>query len=150
MWRAAVAVACLLTAVQGDDAAKKDQELMEGTWKVVELTEQGTKIADKDLEPIEVSILANKMAIHDGGKFREEIAFKLDAGKKPRAVDFTYTKGLHTGKVELGVYTVEGDILKFCVNETKDGAKEGPRPAEFASTKENGCYLVVLKRVKKP
>jgi len=111
---------------------------------VAELTEMGERLPDKELTPVEVIILGNKMTINDEGKFREEITLKLDATKKPRAVDFNYTKGPNTGKVERGIYVLDGDTLKICVNEKKDG----DRPTEFSSTKANGCSLVVLKKTK--
>jgi uncharacterized protein (TIGR03067 family) len=133
------------TAAQGDPASKKDLELMQGMWKVVELTEEGQKLAQKELTPVEVFILGNKMAIHDDGKFREEITLKLDAAKKIKAVDFVYTKGMNTGKTERGIYAFEGDTLKFCMNEGKDGA----RPTKFLSTKANKCSIAVLQRAKK-
>ena len=131
-------------AVDAGDATSKDLDALRGTWKVVELTELGEKLPDKELAPVEVVILGNKMTINDDGKFREEITLKLDATKKPKAVDFHYSKGPNTGKVERGIYLLEGDTLIFCINEKKDGE----RPTEFASTKGNGCSLAVLKKTK--
>jgi uncharacterized protein (TIGR03067 family) len=132
-------------ASAGDDANVKDVEALTGTWKVVELTEKGEKIAAKELEPVEVVILGTKMTINDEGKFREEISLKIDATKKPKSVDLRYTKGPNTDKVEPGIYDIDGDTLKICSCEKKGG----DRPKDFASTKENECSVVVLKRVKK-
>ncbi|HYV37714.1 MAG TPA: TIGR03067 domain-containing protein [Gemmataceae bacterium] len=149
MVRCLIALTSLMTALvaipQGDDASKKDLDAMQGVWKVVELTESGEKLLEKETEPVEVTILANKMSIHDKGQFREEITLKLDAKAKVKAVDFVYTKGGNTGKTELGIYNLDGDKLTICMNETKGGA----RPTEFTSTKANGCSVAVLKRVKK-
>jgi uncharacterized protein (TIGR03067 family) len=141
----AASVLLIAQAQAGDDPNTKDLEAMQGTWKVVELTEKGEKLAAKETDPVEVVILATKMAIHDDGKFREEITLVLDAKQKPKAVDLKYTKGPNTGKVEPGIYSVEGDTLKICINEKKGGM----RPAEFTSTKQNEFALVVLKKVKK-
>jgi len=135
-------VACVAHA--GDEATQKDLDALRGTWSVVQLTENGEKLPTEKLTPIEVSIIATKLAILDDGKFREEITLKLDASKKPKWVDFRYTKGPNTDKVELGIYLLEGDTLTICTNETKDGT----RPGAFASAKENGCSVVVLKRKK--
>ena len=140
-----LAAGILLVSQAGDDPTMKDLDAMQGTWKVVELTEKGEKLPAKETDPVEVIILATKMAIHDDGKFREEITLKLDAKQKPKAVDLKYTKGPNSGKVESGIYIVEGDTLKICINEKKDGA----RPTEFTSTKQNEFALVVLKKVKK-
>jgi uncharacterized protein (TIGR03067 family) len=137
----------LLTAsavLAGEDANVKDIEALRGTWKVVELTEKGEKIAAKELEPVEVVILGTKMTINDEGKFREEIALKIDAAKKPKTVDLRYTKGPNADKVEPGIYEIDGDTLKICSCEKKGG----DRPKDFTSTKENECSVVLLKRVK--
>jgi uncharacterized protein (TIGR03067 family) len=129
----------------GDDAAKKDLAQMQGVWNVTELVEKGEKLPAKDLTPVKVVILASKMTLTDDGVFREEITLKFNAAQKIRAVDFVYTKGPNVGKSELGIYEINGDTIKFCVNETKDGA----RPVAFVSTKNNGCSVAVLQRVKK-
>jgi uncharacterized protein (TIGR03067 family) len=142
---------CLLTfllltvpAGAGDDMALKDLKAMQGTWKVAELTEKGRKLAAKETDPIAVAVIGTKMSIRDDGAAREEITIKLDGSSTPGAVEFTYTKGPNTGNVERGIYSIEGDTLKFCMNEVKDGK----RPAEFASTRRNGFAYVVLTRTK--
>ena len=140
----AVVLVLFPVLASGGDATSKDLDALRGTWKVTQLTEMGEKLPDKELAPVEVIILGNKMTINDDGKFREEITLKLDATKKPKAVDFNYSKGPNTGKVERGIYLLEGDTLIFCINEKKDGE----RPTEFASTKGNGCSLAVLKKTK--
>jgi uncharacterized protein (TIGR03067 family) len=147
MLRYAMLATAVLLGIQGagDDPNMKDLDAMQGTWKVVELSEKGEKLTAKEIDPVEVVILATKMAINDDGKFREEITLKLDAKQTPKAVDMQYTKGPNTGKVELGIYVVEGDTLKICINDKKDGA----RSTEFTSTKENELSLAVLKKVKK-
>jgi uncharacterized protein (TIGR03067 family) len=140
-----VSAGLLLVQAAGDDPDQKDLDAMQGTWKVVELSEKGEKLTAKEIDPVEVVILATKMAVHDDGKFREELTLKLNAKQKPRAVDLKYTKGPNTGKQESAIYELEGDTLKLCINEKQNGA----RPTEFKSTKENEFSLVVLKKVKK-
>jgi uncharacterized protein (TIGR03067 family) len=147
MLRCMMLTITLVLAAQGagDDPNKKDLDAMQGVWKVVELSEKGTKLAAKETDPVDIVILGTKMAVNDDGKFREEITLKLDAKQTTKAVDFHYTKGPNLGKVEVGIYVLDGDTLKICINEKKDGA----RPTEFTSTKENEFSLVVLKKVKK-
>jgi uncharacterized protein (TIGR03067 family) len=129
----------------GDDLTMRDLDAMQGTWKVIELSEKGEKVAAKDIDPVEVVVLATKMTFNDDGKFREEITLTVDAKQKPKSLDMKYTKGENTGKVQVAIYAIEGDTLKICINEKKDGA----RPTEFKSTKENEFSLVVLKKAKK-
>ena len=65
----------------------------------------------------------------------------LDLTKKPRRMDATYTKGSEKGKTYLGIYSLEGDTLKWCVNVSQD-----ERPAKFATGGSN--FLLILKRQK--
>jgi uncharacterized protein (TIGR03067 family) len=141
-WPIAVLLAVLPA---GDDAALKDLQAMQGTWKVAELVEKGRRIPARDTDPIEVEIVGPRLTIRDDGAAREEIKLKLHVDKGVRAVDFHYTKGPSTGNVERGVYSIDGDTLKICTNEVTDG----PRPTTFASTRRNGFAYVVLVRVKK-
>jgi uncharacterized protein (TIGR03067 family) len=147
MLRCMMLTSALVLAVQGggDDPSTKDLDAMQGVWKVVELFEKGMKLTAKETDPVDIVMLGAKMVVNDDGKFREEITLKLDAKQKVKAVDFNYTKGPNLGKVELGIYELKGDTLKICINEKKNGA----RPTEFSSTKENEFSLVVLKKVKK-
>jgi uncharacterized protein (TIGR03067 family) len=139
-----VGAAAGMAAVAGD-AAKKDLAAMQGVWKVVELAEKGAQLPDKELKPVQMVIDGPMMTLSDDGKFREEVILRLDPSQKLKAVDLVYTKGPNLGKLERGIYSIEGDVLKICVNETKDGA----RPTAFLSTKDNNWSVAVLKRVKK-
>ena len=118
---------------------------MQGVWKVVELIEKGEKLPEKERAPVGVAIKGANMTLSDSGKFREESTLKLDAAGKVKTVDFVYIQGPNKGKTERGIYELDGDTLKFCVNEAKDG----PRPTAFLSTKDNNCAVAVLKRVNK-
>jgi uncharacterized protein (TIGR03067 family) len=137
-------------AAAGVDVVAKDLQAMRGTWKVAELVEKGHWLPAKQTDPIEVVIDGTKMTIRDDGAAREEIALKFGAagtgrvGKALRTVDFTYTKGPSTGNIERGIYSLEGDMLKFCMCEVKDGQ----RPPLFSSTRSNGYSYVVLVRSK--
>lgn len=52
--------------------------------------------------------------------------YKLDPTQEPKAIDITDTFGADAGKTFLGIYTLEGDRLVFCL------ADEGQdRPTEF-------------------
>jgi uncharacterized protein (TIGR03067 family) len=143
-WSLTLALALTACSAAPGDAAVKDLQAMQGTWKVAELTEKGHRLPAKETDPIEVVIVGMRMTIRDDGTAREEIMLKVDAGKTPRAVDFHYTKGPSTGNTERAMYSIEGDTLQFCINETKDS----PRPATFASTRRNGYAFVVLVRAK--
>jgi internalin A len=121
-----------------DDAARKEREKLAGTWKIIS--------AEKDDQPDKAAKNAITTYTADG-KFSVKLpdgtssegTYKLDPGKKPKAIDFTPSKG----KPHEGIYLLEGDSLKICHS---DPGK--PRPNEFAAQAESGQTLLVLTRQK--
>jgi uncharacterized protein (TIGR03067 family) len=77
------------------------------------------------------------------GKFK----FKIDPSLKPKTIDaeiIQAPKEEHKGKTALGIFTLEGDNLKWCLNEP--GNTE--RPKEFAGPAETKVVLATFKREK--
>src|SRR5262245_15790509 len=130
-------------ATAGGDAAKKDMERLQGTWTVVTMEEKGSKAPEEVLKDIAVEIKGDRIIISEKGKLVVEFRYKLDAGKKPRAIDLTHLSGDEKGKTELGIYEVEGDTARFCVS---DAARE--RPGAFGTSKDDDRNLFVIKRKK--
>jgi uncharacterized protein (TIGR03067 family) len=152
--RAAVmsAIVCLVVGVgptaadEKDDAVKKDLAALAGTWVPVSVEIDGRKLGDEELKGVAVTYGASgKISVRRGDKVIGEGTFKIDPGKKPKAIDYKQTsEGEDKGKTALGIYEVEGDTLKLC---TVPEGKE--RPAEFSSKPGSGHYLRVYKREKK-
>jgi uncharacterized protein (TIGR03067 family) len=69
--------------------------------------------------------------------------YKVDVSKKPKQIDMTFTEGPEKDKTMVGIYELEGDTYRVCVNPTGKG-----RPTEFASKPGSGHVLEVLKREK--
>jgi uncharacterized protein (TIGR03067 family) len=67
----------------------------------------------------------------------------VDVAKKPKTIDITFTEGPEKGKTIVGIYELEGDTYKVCINVN---GKE--RPKEFAAKAGSGHGLEVLKREK--
>jgi len=65
--------------------------------------------------------------------------FKLDLTKKPWKMDGTRADGRRKGEIYLGIYSLEGDTLKWCVS--TPGNK---RPTEFVT--KGSQFMLVLKR----
>jgi uncharacterized protein (TIGR03067 family) len=129
-------------ATAGDDG-KKDLAQFQGDWTVAVMEEHGKKAPDDEIKDKRVQIKDDKLTVLEKDKVVLEFRFKLDAAKKPRAIDFTYLTGEDKGTTELGIYEFDGDTVKFCVNE-----KGKERPKEFTTRPDNELNLVVLKRKK--
>lgn len=125
------------------DEAKKDLEKMQGTWIVVVSEHRGNKEPEEKIRKMKVIIKDDVMTIHDGnnGKSNNE-TFRLDASKKPKAIDFL-TSGQAIHKAVLGIYELDGDNLKICVHK-----KDDERPAKFPTAPDGDLSLIILKRAK--
>ena len=127
-----------------DEAVKKDLEALAGTWVPVSVEIDGRK--DEELKGVAVTYEASgKISVRRGDKVIGEGTFKIDPGRKPKAIDYKQTsEGEDKGKTALGIYEVEGDRLKLCT--VPEGKK---RPAEFSSKPGSGHYFRIYKREKK-
>jgi uncharacterized protein (TIGR03067 family) len=138
------------TGALGEDAAKKELELLQGHWVMV-----GRELLGKKATPEELKQLKGVMVIEGnkrtgwsdemGKKVNvQEATIKLDPTANPKAVDKAITKGIGKGETTLGIYKLEGDQLTICL---ALGSKE--RPTEFAGKSNGHAMVVVYKRVKK-
>ena len=127
-----------------DEAIKKDQKLMTGTWRVISLERDGKKTPAEQLEKTRSIIAADgKVTVQREGKTVVQTSFKLDPTKKPKQFEGTYSEGDLKGKTVLGIYEVDGDDMKSCY------ALPGKdRPTEFSSKADSGHVLITYKREK--
>jgi uncharacterized protein (TIGR03067 family) len=132
-------------AAAQDETTKKDLGQIQGTWRLV------SRERDGKADPAEA--IKGVLVTHEGDKFSftgsasgsgaMKGTFKLDATKKPKAVDRMPADGPQKGKTLPGIYRLEGDTLTICVSvEGKD------RPTEFATKPNSGLVLAVFKREK--
>ncbi len=134
----------LLTAVlvlAAPAPEKKDDETIQGTWKVVSMDRGGEKAPEDRIKGVTFVITDGLITIKDP-KREEKANFKLDPTKNPRTIDITPEKGKE--EMVRGIYELKGDSLKICFNNPG-----GARPAEFASKAGTEQVLIVLERDKK-
>jgi len=143
----ALAVALLAGGLAGGDdkadAAKKDQDKLQGTWTFVSMESNGQAVPQGDPAPT-ITFAGNKFTVKAGEVVLQAGTQTLDPGKKPKEVDSTVTEGEGKGTTMLGIYELDGDNLKACFD--TQGKK---RPTEFKTAAGSGHMLVVLKRAKK-
>jgi len=125
-----------------DDQSKKDLKALEGTWKLVSQTKDGTQ-ADKDkLEGMSVTIKGDKWEVKKDDTVLLSGTVTLDASKKPKAADWKVTSdGALKDKTALAIYKVEKDKFHHCYGET--------RPEKFESGEGSKVTYDVFERVKK-
>jgi uncharacterized protein (TIGR03067 family) len=135
------AATLLLAAPAPDDPTKKDQEKIQGTWKVDSI-QSPTGEPQADVADMRWTFDGEKLSVAKGGNEFKKGTFRLDASKKPPALDLVPDD--KDEKPTACIYQLDGDTLKIAA-----GKAGGDRPTEFKPDKDAGFGVVVLKRDKK-
>lgn len=123
----------------------KDEEAMQGKWKVVELQHNG-KPANKDYKEAVATIDKDQFSVQRGGdgKERDEVmAYKIDPAKKE--IEFTPPEENADAALK-GLYKLDGDTLTIAIGMGNPGI----RPTEVKPGPHiNYLKLERMKEVKK-
>ena len=148
MKRISIAMVLVTTPLFGGgvgagDAARKELQRLQGTWKVLKAQRSWDPTSTRNVNKHPVIISGDKITFtHRDEKRGDVAAITLDSRMKPAAIDLRPGRG----KVVLkGIYKLEKDKLTICIAVEPDA----PRPMEFTSTKKPKTSLLVLERVKK-
>jgi len=137
-----------LGAVHGGDN-DKDWDKLKGNWQAVEiLTLDGNAVSADEVKAVKLTFAgADRMTFTFAGKSigKDDYGVKLDASKKPKAIDLTSLDGKSKGAVLLGIYQLDGDTLKLCV---ASEPKINERPSRFTSEVGSKNFLYTFKRAK--
>jgi uncharacterized protein (TIGR03067 family) len=129
----------LVSGTIARDANDDDYKLFEGTWQF-QSVESGGKAQDISAFKDTPLILKDKNWTQGEAKG----TFKIDATKKPKTIDLTFTEGPPKGIVIKGIYELDETTYKVCV------AKPGSdRPKVFDSKAKDGGSIQVLKKEKR-
>ncbi len=123
-----------------DAAARKN---LVGVWKGFAVEGKGER---PDRGPVKIDLTINETSIKgieskgQGTIDHGEGAYTLDLTQKPAFLDAAKTNERGRKEEYVGIYSLEGDTLKWCVTRQKQ------RPTEFATA--NRAFLLILKRQK--
>jgi uncharacterized protein (TIGR03067 family) len=133
----AVTFCLLLGADDAKKSDKPDEKNILGTWTVVSVEEEGKK---QDLpKNVKAVVTRDKITFTADGKTLNELAYKIDASKKPKWIDLTIR-----GKKQTGIFEIKGDVLRICGTDS-DRVK---RPTAFETKADSEHILMVFKRAK--
>jgi uncharacterized protein (TIGR03067 family) len=122
-------------------ADAKDMDSLRGTWTAVSAERNGG--AADDLKGHQLTFSGNRFTIRSKCKLLYQGTFRVDPSRKPSTIDFTHARGEAEGKAWLGIYLLEGDVLKICDN--ADDLAKG-RPGALTTEPGSGRVLVTFKR----
>lgn len=121
------------------DAAAKAVASVQGTWAIA--TINGQSLADGGMQ-MSLVFTGDKYAQVTNGSTDERGTIKIDPAKKPMTIDLNITEGNDAGKLQLGVFGVEGDTMTLQLNM----AGETTRPTGLVA--QDGYLFVVMKKAK--
>ena len=136
----ALGVACVFAACLRADEPSDDVKRLKGTWVVTSATRDGK--TSVEMKGARIAFAGGTMTVQGGDGGEQELPFKVDPAKKPKAIDFPLGGGggwLNLPATIKGIYRLEGDTLTLCVGSGDN------RPAEF---RDREATLLVLKRRK--
>jgi uncharacterized protein (TIGR03067 family) len=128
----------------GDDLDKTDLKNMQGIWKVILAESKGERVPFGDIQELLIVIDGSRGLVREDGKTQDVFRFEIDSAKKPKHINFIYTEGQKKGRTDKGIYLLERDSLRFCI----DQDKEKGRPGKFDTQPGTDLFLVVLQRIK--
>jgi uncharacterized protein (TIGR03067 family) len=124
------------------NAKEKALEPFQGTWKLAAFEVEGKQLDIDDFKETRLTVKGDAFTMSTAAATYKG-TFKIDAAKKPKTFDMSFSDGPEKGKTCLGIYEMDGDTWKLCIGLT---GKE--RPKEFATKENSGHALEVLKREK--
>ena len=135
--RVLAALLLCATAVPGfAQEAAKIPAGMRGHWKLVILGFDGREIKLRDNMPHWV--IKGDQVLYGGEPLARLV---VDPATMPPIIDLCYTKNKN---VYEGVYALEGDQLKICVNQRTQGVKE--RPLDFTTKGKEERRVLIFER----
>jgi uncharacterized protein (TIGR03067 family) len=142
--RGCLACALLLLIAGGGRAGEGEMDLekLQGDWVAIFHEFNGIPFKTGEFGRVEITIKEDKWISHVG--YKSTFTVILNPKADPKQIDKTCldTKGPFAGKVFLGIYKIDGDLLTICGN---SGGKN--RPATFSTKGETDFKLYIFKRV---
>lgn len=126
-----------------DAALKSELRRFQGSWQIESMVEDGKKFEAADLKG------RTLFFGRDTFLFRREESgiqigmLKVDPDKKLKTLNATVMRGPQKGDTLLGVYTLEGDVLKVCLHMAGE-----QRPTDFTAPTGSERVMMVCKRIR--
>ena len=133
------ALLCLIACSVGvsfDIPLRQETKTIEGRWRLESVEENGKPV---DLGEHRPRWVIKGNTVQYGGDPLAEL--KLDPSSSPKCIDLNWTKPKRSYE---GIYSLDGETLKLCVNRDTEGAKD--RPQDFATEGKSNLRLLTFKR----
>jgi uncharacterized protein (TIGR03067 family) len=126
-------------------AGSEERAKLAGTWRGFAVEGKGE---NPDRGPVKIELTITETTIHGiekkgQGQIDHGVGeYVFDFGARPAALDASKTNERGRREAWIGIYELDGDVLRWCVA----NASRGARPTTFETIK--GQFLLILKRDK--
>jgi uncharacterized protein (TIGR03067 family) len=134
--------AFFLTGAAQDDAAKKELDMIQGTWVMEALEVNGMDVAPEKLKGAVLTVKGDRYELKLKDKVINVFTLKLHPGKTPKELDMTAQEGANKDKVHKAIYKIENGKFIFARGLEPDQE----RPKEFATWPGTNCFVVTWKK----
>jgi uncharacterized protein (TIGR03067 family) len=131
---------------KGEDKTKEPDELakLAGEWTMVSGEIDAQPLPEAMVKTGKRTVKGNEVTAMIGGQILFKSTITVDPSKKPKTIDFEMTEGPTKGKVQYGIYELDGDTFRSCFS-----APGKDRPTDFTTKAGDGRTLSLWKLVKK-
>jgi len=138
-----IAAASWVAAIANNPVPKDDsRQPLLGVWVGQSMEADGKPVPEETAKRIRFTFKDDQLIIR--GNFADDrdgsCTYKLDAAKTPKQLEFTPEK---QDKPVLGIYELNGDVLKICMRHANSPAG---RPTQMATQPDSRLILVTLKK----
>ena len=137
------AVAISLTGAEENQAVKKDLALLQGEWSMVSGSADGQAMPANMASQMKRVCKGDETTATMAGQIFFKAKITIDPSKQPKTIDYAMTEGITKGKIQHGIYEVNGDTLKSCF-----GAPDAERPTDFSTKAGDHRTFSIWKREK--
>jgi uncharacterized protein (TIGR03067 family) len=120
---------------------------LEGTWKIVLLDSDGERFEGGFSSFDRIVIEKRKLIAKGPQRTQEWGTLTIDLSTSPKLMDLKEAAEAAKGNTAEGIYEVEGDRLRVCLDRKSTDVKE--RPTQFPTEPQKGVLYLVLEREKR-
>jgi uncharacterized protein (TIGR03067 family) len=130
-----------LAAPPADEAIKKEEQKLAGTWAVISAEADGKPVPAREFRGLKMTFKDGQFTAQRGAGEKQEGTYKLAPAKNPKQIDILHKTGPLAKRNQLGIYALSGNTLKVC-----SFGSEKERPNSFDTRGKSGCMLMTLRR----
>lgn len=141
--RLSIVMGLAVILLMGADAPK-DQDALQGTWKLSSGKGGGKALTANQIKGGKLVVKGDRYMVTLAGRGTVKGRQKIDPAKDPKTIDIVDASGPDKGKTRLGIYELKEGEYRVVF------APPGqPRPTKFTTAPASGQWLHVWRRVKK-